>query len=71
MKKVLSSLALGAILATSLVAKGEVDMPKNVTSDWEKVFAKSEEGKGSIFGFTIPLYKEAEQNKDTDSKKKD
>ena len=42
MKKALSSLALGAILATSLVAKGEADMPKNVTSDWDKVFAKSE-----------------------------
>lgn len=42
MKKALSSLALGAILATNLVAKGEVDMPKNVVSAWDKTFAKSD-----------------------------
>lgn len=42
MKKALSSLALGAILATSLVAKGEADMPKNVVSAWDKTFAKSD-----------------------------
>lgn len=42
MKKVLISFALGAILATNSVAKGEVDLPKSVIAEWDKTFAKSE-----------------------------